>query len=443
MGLHQARSAPEGIGPEEAQERLKVFTSLHLRDKSYSILRGSICWLPNVDCSLSSELGGNGPTESRFAIRIQLAKLQDEGYRLFHSVDSSRRSSAKYKSALLRIEQGLGQCASANELFNSSFANSRDIDLQLEFLATRICVFRKSPQPSHALQALNDSRASCLMVVISCGKHEPFMIEQLDEILLSKSPSKSLGRKTSGKTNKTNKTLSSESAKMNPIESVPSRFHTILDSFSISAIFLLVANVVWPSPVYSESKTEEDLDLIQRTCACYKELDARTQANNHTRKIGRIFEKLLEVINLIKNSQQLHSPHSAMQQSKNAHNVSNTSSFFGEQHRLPESANLPSPSPSSIPPLSWESFSNKNTSTTSTGSPSAGASPGLLTPMDSQYQAYDPLRPDLFFSHMQQQIMRPGSSNLPNTCEIDMNMDYCADPRLLSDFTATNHSMTF
>jgi len=350
IGLHQVHSAHEGVSSEEAQERLKVFTSLYLRDKSFSTSRGSIGWLPSFDCSLPSELGESGLADSTFAVRIDLARLQDEIYRLFHSADSSRRSSAKYKSDLLRIEQGLGHWANANEVFSSPIASSRDVDLQLEFLAVRICVFRKSPEPSHMRQALSDSRASCLLVVISYGKHEPSMIEQLDDLLSSKSPSESPGTRTSGRSSKRGKTSSSESTKQNTSEFDPSRLHSLLDSFSVPAFCLLATNLIWPSSAYDESKAEEDLDLLQRTCASYKELDARTQANNHTRKVGRAFKSLLEVVNLIKTSQQLSSPHNGMEQSNNAYNAPSTSNPFGEQYRLSEFANLPSPPASSIPP---------------------------------------------------------------------------------------------
>ena len=434
MGLNQARSTPEGISSEEAQEHLKVFTSLYLRDKSFSILRGSICWLPSSDCSLPSELSERSHTESRFAVRLQLARLQDESYMLFHSADSWRRSSAKYKSALLRVEQGLGHWAHANELFSSLYASRRDVDLQLEFLAVRIGIFRKSPESSHVRQALNDSRASCLLVVISYGKHEPTMIEQLDDLLLSKSQSESIGKGASEGSNKSGKTSSSEYSNYYTSDSVTLRLHSLLDSLSVPALFLLVTNIIWPSSAYDESKAEEDFSLLRRTCACYKELEARTQANNHTRKVGRAFESLLEAVNLIKISQQVLSPHSGMQQSNNFHNTLSTSNPFGD---------LPTPSASSMAQIPWESFSNNNTSTTTPDSPGAGASPGLLTPMDSQYQPFDSLRQNIFPPHMQQQAMRPLSSNRPQTNELDMSMDYDSSSRLLSEFLAGNNPISF
>ena len=442
MGLDQARSVPEGVNSEEAQERLKVFTSLYLRDKSFSTLRGSLCWLPSFDCSLSSDLGERGSADPRVAVRIQLARLQDESYRLLHSADSSRRSSAKYQSALLRIEQGLGHWANANanELFSSPSAGSRDVDLQLEFLALSIGVFRQSPNPNNIRQVLSDSRASCLLIVVLYGKHQPYMIEQLDDLLLSKCPSKSPDGRYSGRSSESGNSSAPESMKQNTSESVPSRSHSLLDSFPMTAFFMLATNVIRPSSAYDETKAEEDLNLLQRTCDCYKEVNARTQANNHTRKVGRAFESLLEVVNLLKSAEnfQFQSPHSETQQGNNAHNVSSTINTFGEQHRL---SDLPSPSASSTAPTPWESFSNKNASTTTPGTPSAGAPPGMFTPMDSQY--HDPSRQNLFFPHMQQQMMQPQSSNHQATSESDVSMDYYADSRLVSEFLATNPSMSF
>ena len=443
MGLHQAPSAPEGLSPEEAQERDKVFTSLNLRDKKYLILRGSICWLPSFDCSLSSEIGESDPGNSRHAARIQLAGLQDESYSLLHSADSSRRSSAKFKSSLLRLEQGLGNWANASELFSSPYASSRDVGLQLEFLAVRICVFRKSDEASHTRQALIDSRASCLLVLIACGKHEPLMVEQLDDLLLSNSPTKSLGKRNSRRPSRSSEASPTESPTGDTSESKPSRVHSLLDSFSAPAFFLLATNVIWPSLLYDESKAEEDLHLLQRISACYKELDAGIQASNYTRKVGRAFEGLLEVAELVKASQHLYAPHVAMQQSKDAHNMQSTNNPFGEQNRLSESSNLPTPTTSSTPPVPWASFTSTHMSTTTQNSPSTSASPSLLTPIDLQFQPFDPHQQSLIFSHTQQQHMQLPNSNRQPANESDVAMDYFTDARLLSEFAVTDPSMSF
>lgn len=164
MGLHQVHSVAESVGAEETRERFKVSRSLFLRDKSSSISRGSICWLPSFDCSLSSEFSEVGLARSKSTAWIRLAGLEDDIYRSLHS---QRRTSAQYKGTLLHLEQDLEHWTSANEVFDSPYAGSRDVDLQLEFLAACICIQRTIPDPCHVRQALSDSRASRLLVVIS------------------------------------------------------------------------------------------------------------------------------------------------------------------------------------------------------------------------------------------------------------------------------------
>ena len=440
MGLHQARSVPEGISPEEAQERFKVFRSLYLRDKSSSISRGSICWLPSFDCSLPSELWVRGPADSNFTARNQLAGLQDEAYRLLHS---PMRSSAEYKETLLHIEHSLEDWANASGVFSSPYAGTRDVDLQLEFLAARICILRKSPEPGHVRPALSASKASCLLVVISFGQHEPSMIEQLDALSLSKSSSESFGRRASRRSSRGGKEFSPESTNSEAREYISSPFHNLLDIFSVPAFFLLVMNLVWPSSTYDESKAEEDLDLLKRTCACFEEINAKIQANNHTRRVGRAFESLLELVKLIKVPQQFQSSHFGIQQSINANNIPSTRKPFGGQNRLPEFSNLPSPSVSLMPPISWERFSNHTSSTTTPDSLSADASPVVLTPMDSFYQPYDPLQRNPFFPHMQQQILQTPSLIYSRTSEPYVSMEDHADPRLISEFLTKNSSTSF
>lgn len=372
----------------------------------------------------------------RFAVGIRLAGLKDDFYRLLHS---QRRTSAQYKGTSLHLEQDLEHWAGANEVFDSPYAGSRDVDLQLEFLAAGICIQRTSPDPGHVRQALSDSRASCLLVVISFGRHEPFMIEQLDTLILPKSPLKKHGRGTPGRSSKSGKAYSLESTIIETSDYLPSRFQNLLNRFSVPAFFLLAINTVWPSSAYDMSKAEEDLNLLKRTCISLKQLDARIQANNHTRKLGRTFESLLGVIDLIKTSQQRQSAHFGVQQSTKPHNRPSTSVLFSEQYGLSDFRNLPSPSASLMPPVSWESFSNINASATTPNSLSAGHSPGLLTPIDSLHQPYDPLQPNPF----PPQVMRLPSLPRPHMSEPDVSMDDHANSMLVSEFLTKNPSILF
>lgn len=263
------------------------------------------------------------------------------------------------------------------------------------------------------------------------------MVEQLETLLLPKSPLEKHGRGTPGRSSKSGKAYYLESTIIETSDYLPSRFQNLLNRFSVPAFFLLAINTVWPSSAYDKSQAEEDLNLLKRTCASFKELDTRIQANNHTCKVERTFESLLGIIDLIKTSQQRQSAHFAVQQSTKPHNRPSTSVPFSEQCGLSDFRNLPSPSASLMPPVSWESFSNMNASATTPNSLSAGISPGLLTPIDSLHQPYDPLQPNPF----PPQVMRLPSLPRPHMSEPDVSMDDLAKSILVSEFLTLNPSI--
>ena len=439
MGLHRARSASESVSPEETQERFKVFRSLYLRDVSSSISRGSTCWLSGIDCSLSLDLDGSGFEDSTSTARIQLAWLEDESYRLSLAAGSPRRTPAEFTSALLRIEHRLENWANAHEIFSSSYPSTHNVDLKLGFLAARMFILRKSLEPRHLRRALDDSRASCLLVVIACGKHEPSMIDQLDVLVLPKSSSKSLGER---RLSESVQTSSSRFTKQETSTLESSRLYSLFDTFSLSAFFILAKSVIWPSSGYGESKAEQDLDLLQRTCACFKEFNEFNQEDNHMRKVGGVFQSLIEVVELIRSPQQHQSRHFDMQQSINVHNASTA---LHELNQLSKFNNLPRSSAPlvRVPPTSWDTFSINNALTTNPDIQNTSTTPGLVTPLDTHYQPYDPLPQPPFFPHMQQQMMQPSGSNHQYTCVSDAPMDVYADARLLSESLASNPSMSY
>ena len=442
MGLHQARSTPKDTSPEEVQERFKVFRSLYLRDKSLSTSRGSICWLPSWDCSLNPEFHETSPSDSGYAVRLRLARLEDESYRLFHSVGSPKLSLPDYQSAVLRIEQELASWAMESDVFSLPYASTHDVGLQLEFLAARICVLRKSCEPDHVRQALRDSRASCLLVIISYGKHEPSMIDQLDELLSSKKCPKSSRKKASGRAGRSSKVPLSVASSATASDPLSLRSHSLLDIFSVPAFFLLAKNVIWPSST-ANSSVAEDLDLMLRACACYKDYNDRTQANNHARKVGQSFSNLLEVMNLIKESHSSQIPYGQGQQDAASVNGPTLSHPFSNQHNIPTFGHFSSPSASSIHHMQWENSISDSTPKTTSGSPSSATSIPLLAPMDSQTQSFDPCRQNLHFPQMQQQFMQPPTFSHQSTNDSGIAMDDFADSRLLSDFLETNPSMMF
>lgn len=439
MGLHQTHAASDDITREEAQERFKVFRSLYLRDKSCSISRGSICWLPSFDCSLSSEFAEVGSADSSCAARIQLAKLQEDIYRLFHSAESQRQSPAKHKSSLSRIEQNLERWAKTYEIFSSLSTNARDVDLQLEFLAARTSAFYGSSEPAYIRQALNDSRASCLLLLIFYGKHDQSMIERC-ELLFSKRSTKSTGQTPGSRSHKSNQKSTSNTEREEKGESASPCFHSLLDTFSVPGFFLLVKNIIWPLSASDGSQIEEDIDLLQRVCVCYKELITRYNTKNHTHKVGRAFETLLEVINFIKNSQTLQRSMPGTHQNSNTQVPPTTQNLFSGPPDLSDYNDLPVSSTYSMSSLSWDSFMTKNNSTATKDTPSTVASPGLRTPIDSLHlgQVYEPLQQQSFPSHFQQQTQSATGRKRPRMSEPDVSLDDYPDSGSLFDFLTAN-----
>jgi hypothetical protein len=434
MGLHQTHAAIDGVTPEEAQERFKVFRSLYIRDKSFSISRGSICWLPSFDCSLSSELSQTACADSNFAVRIQLARIQEEIYRAFHSAESRRQSPAKRKSTLLRIDQSLKRWCDTHDMLGSPHASIRNVDMQLEFLAARISAFRGSPEQSRISRALNDARASCILLLISFGKHDSSMVERLESFSLSKSPSKPLGksplRSSKGKT--LNKDSSSN---VTETSSKPGtlRCHSLVYIFSVPAYFLLVKNILWPISPDDQIQAEQDLDLLKKVCACYKEVDAEAQANNYTRKVGRTFEKLLDVVNLIKNPQPPQTTTHIAQQGSNIQTPQSMHNLFRGSQGLPEFTDSSALTAYPMPPLSWDNFFSRKTSAKPDTASTPSTLPALLTPMESDYagQSYDPIHQQSFFPTFQQQTLSsPPSKKRQRLGEPDVSMDDYPDPRL-------------
>ncbi|MCJ1251637.1 hypothetical protein MMC30_008872 [Trapelia coarctata] len=440
MGLHQTCAVQDGVSPEEMHERINVFRSLYLQDKSFSISRGSICWLPSYDCSLSSGISQSPLADSKWAARIQLAKLQEEVYRLLHSAGSQSPSSAKHKGALSRIEQSLGQWANTHDILDATTAGTDNVDLKLEFLATRVSALSGSLEPSHARQTLSDSRLSCVLLLTSYGKSDQSVAGRLDVHLQSKGPSESLHNNPNTRSSKSNGTSSSAAQAMTS-EPAPMQLHSLLDAFSIPAFFILAKNIIWPVLAHDGSQAEDDLDLLQKACACYREFDIRIQTSNHTQKVGRAFERLLEVVHLIKSPQQSY----GTRQSSNLSSPTNTQMLFGASQGLSEFNNVPVSSNYATPPLSLDGFSKKNTPRTAMETASTITTSGLMTPAEQQYISlpFDTLGQRLLSTHLQQQDMRPPSRKRRLMSESEAWMDDESDSRLLSDFLTAGSDMSF
>jgi len=437
MGLHQKPAASGGLGAGEVEERVKVFRSLYLRDKSLAISRGSVCWLPSFDCSLSSELSQIASADSNCAARIPLSRIQEDIYRVFHSPELTRQTSAVHKSALLRIEQDLERWAHSNDIFSSPCTGSRNVDLQLEFLAARISAFRGSSEPSHVHRVFNDARASCLLLLTSYGKHDRSAAQFPEAFPLSNSPSKPLSvmspRSSMSKTSKSDDSehgMKEDATKEGAGDDAPLRFHPLLDTFSVVAFFLLVKNVIRPVSPNDESHIEEDVRLLRKVYACYKEVDARTQADNHIRKVGLVFERLLEVVNITNNYEPGQTSIPATRNSSST--PLNVQNFLCGSQIFPDFSDFPAPSAHPMPSIGWDSLPFKNISTRKADSASTNPSPGLLTPLES----------DIFSPHFQQPLISSNRKR-PRLSPADPSMDDYTSSRMLSDFLAASPMISF
>ncbi|KAL1963925.1 hypothetical protein VTN77DRAFT_7731 [Rasamsonia byssochlamydoides] len=453
IGLHQMHAASNGVSPEEAEERLKVLRALYLLDKSCAISRGSICWLPTFDCGISSALCQPAFADPTYAARMELAMLQEEIYRLFHSAESQKQSVAEHKIALSRVDQRLERWANAHDIYSSSHPDSQDVSLKLDYFAARITAFHGSSDPGHIRRALNDARASCLLLLTSLDEHNPAMVEWLEGLLLSMHSLKFLEKNVSHRLDKNTQGFAAFAAAKNEKvnEPVPSRVHSLLSSFPVPAFFLMAKNVVWSISGENQAQAEGDLNLLQMVCACFKGLDSRIPADNYTRRVGRAFERLLEIVHLLVHPQQLQTSSLETQESFNSHSTPPTQSLVAGVPTLADFGDLTTSLPGAMPPVSWDGFSNKNavtvvTNTNLADTASTITSPGLLTPVDmSSYlsQPAEPLR-QAYPSRPARRPMGPPSRKRRHMSDPEEvgSMESHAES-FIFDFLASNPEMSF
>ncbi|KKA23239.1 transcription factor Cys6 [Rasamsonia emersonii CBS 393.64] len=449
IGLHQMHAASNGVSQEEAEERFKVLRSLYLLDKSCAISRGSICWLPSFDCGISSVLSQPAFSDPTYAARMELAMLQEEIYRLFHSAESQKQSVAEHKIALARVDQRLERWANAHDIYSSSHLVGQDIDLKLDYFAARITAFHGSPDPGHLRRALNDARASCLLLLTSLDEHNPAMVEWLEGLLLSMHSLKFVDRKLGQQQDKNTQDHADFAAAKNEKahEPGPSHFHRLLSSFPVPAFFLMAKNIVGSISGDNQAQAEGDLNLLQMVCACFKGLDSRIPADNYTRRVGRAFERLLEIIHLIINPQ---TSSLETQDSFHSQGTPSTQSLVAGVPNLTDFGDLTSPT-GAVPAVtvSWDGFTNKSTTvTTNTNqidTPGTITPPSLLTPVDMSYltQPADALRQQSYPSRAPRRPMGPPSRKRRHLSDEDVVSMDSQSETFLFDLLASNPDMSF
>jgi len=294
MELHTSQTILSEASPEERQERWKVCRSLYIRDKAFAVTRGSVSWLP--DANINRLLGITEGQDATDRCRIHLASLQAKVFALSQPGQTLKRTSKRLRTALRAIESGLLDLAQSQSIFVSWTANHSRAALRLDFLATRIAALQESPCPLQQKIVRADARASCMVLLLACGKGSQ-TVQQLAEVLMLTAgaayPPQSMRQMTElAPTAAPGDALcDSITADVSPVTIL-----ALLDAFPPSAYFMMVREVLWPGQDGQIADAEGDLWLLQQVQACYHEHAALMPVGSYRRKLGSVFQLLLRVI---------------------------------------------------------------------------------------------------------------------------------------------------
>ncbi|CAM1511662.1 Fc.00g091750.m01.CDS01 [Cosmosporella sp. VM-42] len=295
MGLHQSRAASEGLTPEEVIEKHKVFRSLYIRDKNIAICRGSSSWLPTYDSSISPLSDQLNDDESKYAPRIELARIQDEVYRHFHSAEAPSLPPSKHFHLLSRFEQKLERWATTHRITQKSTTSPDAASLMLSFFATRLCVFRGSDDQRVAHQAFKDAKASCIIFLLattSSPSPDPNLTTTLDQLLNRKrSP-------TSSPFSSPEDSCCDASHDDVDGAAATAAMSQLTASFPLAALFLVAKNVFGPITPGDDllARTEEEILLLEALRDRYAAITDHDLIESFTRKLSRTLDTLVRIV---------------------------------------------------------------------------------------------------------------------------------------------------
>lgn len=280
-----------GLSVEEAEEHLRVFRSLYVQDMGLAIARGSNCWLPDVDCAPVCQLSQDNNIGQGQVARVQLAQIQEA---LCRSEDAKLFDQSQYQRSLVHADEQLTTWAVDHHVCTpASLCSVSTMDLQQDFLATRIAALSRSSCPEHHRHAICDSRIACALLLVGCNACDRSVADRLAPLepqrlpashplirLQSKSPDFSLYPDT-------------KSTGLNDI--APLRRQAILEQFPISAFFILATEIA----TSKSSDPETDLELLQRLCLLYSDLGEKLPVNSHIQKLKQVFQIVLDTACLL------------------------------------------------------------------------------------------------------------------------------------------------
>jgi hypothetical protein len=270
--------------PADCEERLKVFRSLSLREKSLCISHSADDWLSSAHCSMYLDLGKQMSVTKMSAMRLHLALLQEETTTILNSTrypDSNPQGKATIKRLEQAFEDWLNEYA---ELNNPDSTVS--IDLTMDLYACRFTALQHSSDPKHKSKLLSD--ASCRLLCTKMKLLEKNAINDIQALVNpsidSKDPVEIVPKQEmNGVTNQ-------DADPAFPLCSLP-------ESFSCIGYFTMVKSMLSTD---SEETCREDLHLLQSVCQIFKKYELNTLGDNYTQKVPRTFQALLAIVYNIK-----------------------------------------------------------------------------------------------------------------------------------------------
>jgi hypothetical protein len=267
MGFAKANGSTawlaQGAAGEDV-ERAKVMRALYCRDKALYVNYGSDLWMSNYAYRVADRHRVDKLPSDEFADRIKLAVVQEDIYRLAQALP---RRDAGWRRETRNLSQAIERQLSqfSQQLEYSSILCPRTpghTAWVLELLATRILASQTLPERKNAQQMVEDSRASCDLLLAALGS--------------AASEGSSNGH-----------VLSDVSV---------TQIGEILDAFSLPAFFILLQCVLEGTP---EADGDEDVDhcRVEEVTQCYREAANRVETNSYYSRVALTLSHFLTATN--------------------------------------------------------------------------------------------------------------------------------------------------
>lgn len=282
MGIHQRLKSPGDVTPADCEERMKVFRSLFLRDKSLCISHSANCWLPSAHCSMYLDLGKQLSASKMGSMRLHLASLQEETSTILNSMQGPGSNSHE-NATLKRLEQGFEEWLNDYAELNDP-GSTVSIDLVMDLYACRLAILQYSSDSNHQKTLLSDARTSCHLLCTKMEMLEKMAISDIQALVNPSTESKDLVEDLSKR--EVDGVIDQSAYPSFPLRS-------LAESFSCVGYFTIVKSIL---STESEETCRGDLRLLQSVCQIFKKSELNTLEDNYTQKVLRTFQALLAIV---------------------------------------------------------------------------------------------------------------------------------------------------